>query len=156
MIKCFFFSLARNYYRCTTSWCDVKKRVERSFSDPSTVITTYEGQHTHHRPVLIIPKRGSTRSNGSASGAHFGLPTLSSQFHQLSDYNNQEQEQEALSFSGPRSIDKQENGFDHDGADDEHVMKKSRTRDLLDRAALVKDDGLLQDVVSSHIVKEEC
>ncbi|KAL1216211.1 WRKY transcription factor 68 [Cardamine amara subsp. amara] len=145
----------RNYYRCTTSWCDVKKRVERSFSDPSTVITTYEGQHTHHRPGLIMPKTGCTRSNGSASGPHFGLPTLSPQFHQLLDYNNSQQ-QEALSFSDPRSIDKQENGFDdHAGDNHDHVMKKSRTRDLLDGAALVKDHGLLQDVVSSHIVKEE-
>ncbi|KAL6647656.1 hypothetical protein ACP70R_015093 [Stipagrostis hirtigluma subsp. patula] len=38
----------RSYYRCTNSKCTVKKRVERSSSDPSVVITTYEGQHCHH------------------------------------------------------------------------------------------------------------
>nr|AYU71095.1 transcription factor WRKY28 [Lilium regale] len=43
----------RNYYRCTTQKCSVKKRVERSFQDPKTVITTYEGQHTHHSPATI-------------------------------------------------------------------------------------------------------
>uniref|UniRef100_A0A803MDN9 WRKY domain-containing protein n=1 Tax=Chenopodium quinoa TaxID=63459 RepID=A0A803MDN9_CHEQI len=32
----------RSYYRCTTQNCSVKKRVERSFQEPSTVITTYE------------------------------------------------------------------------------------------------------------------
>ncbi|XP_011075656.2 probable WRKY transcription factor 57 isoform X1 [Sesamum indicum] len=38
----------RSYYRCTNSKCTVKKRVERSYEDPSVVITTYEGQHCHH------------------------------------------------------------------------------------------------------------
>ncbi|OIW16312.1 hypothetical protein TanjilG_19028 [Lupinus angustifolius] len=43
----------RSYYRCTTQKCNVKKRVERSFEDPSTVITTYEGQHNHHCPATL-------------------------------------------------------------------------------------------------------
>jgi len=50
------FSFARNcrsYYRCTTQKCMVKKRVERSFQDPSIVITTYEGQHNHHCPATL-------------------------------------------------------------------------------------------------------
>nr|AKA27903.1 WRKY protein [Salvia miltiorrhiza] len=46
----------RSYYRCTTQKCAVKKRVERSFQDPSIVITTYEGQHNHHVPATL---RGS-------------------------------------------------------------------------------------------------
>ncbi|KAM6549795.1 hypothetical protein CsatB_021471 [Cannabis sativa] len=43
----------RSYYRCTTQRCTVKKRVERSFQDPSIVITTYEGQHNHHCPATL-------------------------------------------------------------------------------------------------------
>ncbi|GFP94900.1 probable WRKY transcription factor 71 [Phtheirospermum japonicum] len=43
----------RSYYRCTTQKCGVKKRVERSFEDPSIVITTYEGQHSHHVPANL-------------------------------------------------------------------------------------------------------
>uniref|UniRef100_A0A0E0JLE2 WRKY domain-containing protein n=1 Tax=Oryza punctata TaxID=4537 RepID=A0A0E0JLE2_ORYPU len=53
----------RSYYRCTTPKCGVKKRVERSYQDPSTVITTYEGQHTHHSPA-------SLRGGGGGIGGH--------------------------------------------------------------------------------------
>ncbi|KAL9249452.1 putative WRKY transcription factor 50 [Drosera capensis] len=37
----------RNYYKCAVEGCPVKKRVERDGHDPSFVITTYEGKHTH-------------------------------------------------------------------------------------------------------------
>nr|WFL37663.1 WRKY transcription factor 11 [Crocus sativus] len=37
----------RNYYRCSTEGCSVKKRVERDRDDPSYVITTYDGIHNH-------------------------------------------------------------------------------------------------------------
>ncbi|XP_054803124.1 WRKY transcription factor 28-like [Prosopis cineraria] len=43
----------RSYYRCTTQKCTVKKRVERSYQDPTTVITTYEGQHNHPVPTSL-------------------------------------------------------------------------------------------------------
>eukprot|EP00268_Persea_americana_P009527 TRINITY_DN13814_c1_g1_i4.p1 TRINITY_DN13814_c1_g1~~TRINITY_DN13814_c1_g1_i4.p1 ORF type:complete len:337 (-),score=57.86 TRINITY_DN13814_c1_g1_i4:286-1296(-) len=49
----------RSYYRCTSQKCSVKKRVERSFQDPTTVITTYEGVHTHPSPATL---RGSAAS----------------------------------------------------------------------------------------------
>ncbi|KAF3668589.1 hypothetical protein T459_15180 [Capsicum annuum] len=41
----------RNYYRCTTTSCTVKKRMERSIQDTSIVVKTNEGTHTHHCPV---------------------------------------------------------------------------------------------------------
>lgn len=43
----------RSYYRCTTQKCGVKKRVERWYEDPTTVITTYEGQHNHPVPTSM-------------------------------------------------------------------------------------------------------
>ncbi|KAG6511176.1 probable WRKY transcription factor 50 [Zingiber officinale] len=43
----------RNYYRCSTEGCSVKKRVERDKDDPSYVITTYDGAHNHMSPGVV-------------------------------------------------------------------------------------------------------
>ncbi|XP_028755084.1 probable WRKY transcription factor 51 [Neltuma alba] len=40
----------RNYYKCGSEGCNVKKRVERDTEDANYVITTYEGVHNHESP----------------------------------------------------------------------------------------------------------
>ncbi|KAF4400591.1 hypothetical protein G4B88_023384, partial [Cannabis sativa] len=40
----------RNYYKCSSGGCNVKKRVERDREDSSYVITTYDGVHNHETP----------------------------------------------------------------------------------------------------------
>lgn len=61
----------RSYYRCTTTSCGVKKRVERSIQDPSIVVTTYEGVHTHPCPVTprgLVGVQPVTTTYGGAVG----------------------------------------------------------------------------------------
>ncbi|KAI5082354.1 hypothetical protein GOP47_0002097 [Adiantum capillus-veneris] len=41
----------RSYYKCTNVGCTVRKHVERSSTDPKSVITTYEGKHNHDVPA---------------------------------------------------------------------------------------------------------
>ncbi|KAE8703572.1 putative WRKY transcription factor 23 [Hibiscus syriacus] len=72
----------RSYYRCTSTSCNVKKRVERSFTDPSIVVTTYEGQHTHPSPLMPRPSLGVSHLNsGISAGAVFGMSMQRDQSH---------------------------------------------------------------------------
>ncbi|XP_039009476.1 probable WRKY transcription factor 50 [Hibiscus syriacus] len=43
----------RNYYKCSSGGCNVKKRIERDKDDPSYVMTTYEGSHNHESPFMV-------------------------------------------------------------------------------------------------------
>uniref|UniRef100_A0ACD5VIW3 Uncharacterized protein n=1 Tax=Avena sativa TaxID=4498 RepID=A0ACD5VIW3_AVESA len=43
----------RNYYRCSTEGCSVKKRVERDKDDVNYVVTMYEGVHNHASPGTV-------------------------------------------------------------------------------------------------------
>ncbi|KAL5865375.1 hypothetical protein ACOSQ3_002889 [Xanthoceras sorbifolium] len=58
----------RNYYRCSSSRCPVKKHVERASHDPKLVITTYEGRHDHDMP----PSRTVTHNTGGQNSATTG------------------------------------------------------------------------------------
>lgn len=95
----------RSYFRCTNATCGVKKRVERSSDDPSIVVTTYEGTHTHPCPVashhrgqnirLLMPETTMFGVDGSFFVSqqphpphHQQQPHYGNQTHILSFHNN--------------------------------------------------------------------
>ncbi|CAK9139265.1 unnamed protein product [Ilex paraguariensis] len=118
----------RSYYRCTTQKCTVKKRVERSYQDPTIVITTYEGQHNHHVPATL---RGNVAgmlppamlAPGSMAGQGFPQELMLQMPH---IYN----------YGGTSS-----------------VYQQSMTP--LQQLQLSADYGLLQDMVPSMFFKQE-
>ncbi|KAH7533726.1 hypothetical protein FEM48_Zijuj04G0162200 [Ziziphus jujuba var. spinosa] len=69
-----------SYYRCTTQKCGVKKRVERSYQDPSIVITTYEGQHNHQCPATLRGNATGMLSTSLLASAASGRPSLPHEF----------------------------------------------------------------------------
>ncbi|XP_028781866.1 WRKY transcription factor 23-like [Neltuma alba] len=85
----------RSYYRCTSASCNVKKRVERSFTDPSIVVTTYEGQHTHTSPLMprstlagaLVPAVVSAGCGSAATPGNL----LSPQYHEQLQHHNDHQ-----------------------------------------------------------------
>jgi len=128
----------------------VKKRVERSFSDPSVVVTTYEGQHTHPSPVMPRPNfTGSTSDSGFSSTAAFAMPMQ----RRLSLYQqHQSQQQPPFPLVSLSPL-----GFGYNGSTtnaDSYLQYEKRFY-TSPGSALLKDHGLLQDLVPSHMLKEE-
>ena len=42
---------SRNYYRCTSAGCPVRKHIETAVDNTNAVIITYKGVHDHDMPV---------------------------------------------------------------------------------------------------------
>ncbi|XP_057493055.1 WRKY transcription factor 71-like [Actinidia eriantha] len=124
----------RSYYRCTTQKCTVKKRVERSFQDPSVVITTYEGQHNHPIPATLrgniggmLPPSMLTTVVPPMGGTSFPQEFLG----QMPSMYNQ--------YGGMSSF----------------YPQSSNTLIPPSQQLLLPDYGLLQDMVPSMIFKQE-
>lgn len=64
----------RSYYKCTSSGCPVRKHVERSSSDPSKMVVSYEGCHNH-----VPPLRPSTCGGAGARGSPLAAPAAARQ-----------------------------------------------------------------------------
>ncbi|XP_050940298.1 WRKY transcription factor 68-like isoform X1 [Cucumis melo] len=156
----------RSYYRCTSAACNVKKRVERSFADPTVVVTTYEGQHTHPSPILTrsalavaIPTPPFTPGPGGEcvggvvampwlkptnNDAHDGdiLPAMSHQYFQNSTY-----------FTA-QNLAANHNRNNHIGAANAAGILQEK-RFCNPNSSFLVDHGLLQDVVPPHMLKQE-
>lgn len=138
-IKIFFFPfhLIRSYYRCTTQKCSVKKRVERSFQDPSIVITTYEGQHNHHCPATLRGNAAAMLSPSlfaSAAAASVG-PTLPHEFF--------------TQFLPINNVNHNNNNRHYNNQGEASSMLYSNLAQQYRQQLQVPDFGLLQDLVPS-------
>ncbi|KAJ6847251.1 putative WRKY transcription factor 48 [Iris pallida] len=125
----------RSYYRCTAIACGVKKRVERSVTDPSVVVTTYEGQHTHPSPVVPRGGQMAARSPQQMPDFFAAPPPRPTQFSFLSSYLP----------PAPRPVD-----FRHVPSAN-HVPTAEDGR-CCDRTT---SDGLLQDLIPGLMVMKK-
>ncbi|KAL7093310.1 hypothetical protein ACP275_11G033300 [Erythranthe tilingii] len=60
----------RNYYRCTSAGCPVRKHIESAVDNANAVVITYKGMHDHDTPVprkRHSPKSATTHSPRSAT-----------------------------------------------------------------------------------------
>ncbi|XP_031284537.1 WRKY transcription factor 71-like [Pistacia vera] len=130
----------RSYYRCTTQKCTVKKRVERSFQDPSIVITTYEGQHNHPIPTTL---------RGNAAGM-FRPSMLTPTPIDMSSYAHHEWLGSYLPGAGIHN-----NHGSGAGALQMHPQNNVNVSFEQYHQPQLPDYGLLQDVVPSMFLKRE-
>ncbi|XP_058765269.1 WRKY transcription factor 23-like [Vicia villosa] len=144
----------RSYYRCTTVSCNVKKRVERSYTDPTIVVTTYEGQHIHPSPAMsrsafagvqIPPPTAVSGGFPTNFGSVLQGNYLSSQYQQQQQHhqNHQQLVNTLSSLSNPYN-------YNSSAFTQERKLCNPGTT-----TSFLRDHGLLQDVVPSHMLKEE-
>ncbi|KAI3885390.1 hypothetical protein MKW92_016298, partial [Papaver armeniacum] len=162
----------RSYYRCTSASCGVKKRVERSCDDPTIVVTTYEGKHTHPSPVM---PRGSASAAGflqSEIGCGFGssigcgVPMQMTRSHLYPHHQQQVppyfRNLSPLNFGSEATATTNANGVVTNAS--MGIVNLSESRRFCSSASspnttasstLLRDHGLLQDIVPSDMRKNE-
>ncbi|KAL6228244.1 hypothetical protein ACLB2K_002198 [Fragaria x ananassa] len=124
----------RSYFRCTSASCNVKKRVERCINDPSIVVTTYEGQHTHLSPLMSPPPPPAT--------------ALSSILMPRTLFSHYQQQQGLQPFEGNQTSN---SCF---ATPNRNFLNERRFCSPAGGSALMTDHGLLQDIVPSSMLKQ--
>jgi len=116
--------------------CGVKKRVERSSKDPTVVITTYEGQHTHPSPA--VPRGGHLMLAPPAMADRFGAPPVQLRELHYPFFNSYLPQPTPLLPSPP--------------LDFRHVAPVDwRYSNPTPPGVSIRDHGLLQDLIPSSI-----
>lgn len=141
----------RSYYRCTTQKCTVKKRVERSYQDPSIVITTYEGQHNHPLPTTL---RGSAAGLFHHQPSSLMNPANPMAHHQLPGFNPHEWFSYMPSAASPHHIYSNSNqgGMGAGPMNNSNISEMIHANASLEQQhqqQLLSDYGLLQDVINN-------
>ncbi|XP_014518105.1 probable WRKY transcription factor 48 [Vigna radiata var. radiata] len=143
----------RSYYRCTTTGCGVKKRVERSSDDPSIVVTTYEGQHTHPCPASSRASFGFVNEPGGlghSGSSHLVLP------HQHQQQHLHQPQASALIYNSNSPFVNSGSNFMNTTSFGGFGHQEHANRRGFGHEALLRDNGLLQDIiVPSQVRKEE-
>lgn len=118
----------RSYYKCTNVGCTVRKHVERSSTDPKSVITTYEGKHNHDVPAA----RNSNHEAGVSTTTSTSMSKRPAPG--IWDSNGEGR--------GARSLQEQLFGKPLEGADMEthsggsmYTYNQDRTRESIDKSA---------------------
>ncbi|KAJ9703271.1 hypothetical protein PVL29_004884 [Vitis rotundifolia] len=59
----------RNYYKCTSTGCSVRRHVERASNNQKSIIATYEGKHNHEVPAARNSSHVNSRGGKLPSAA---------------------------------------------------------------------------------------
>ncbi|XAR49709.1 hypothetical protein NMG60_11032986 [Bertholletia excelsa] len=139
----------RSYYRCTSANCGVKKRVERSSDDPTIVVTTYEGTHTHLCPVAPRGGIGISPEAFGGGGSAASFANIPQPHHYQQPYFHN-QTPSTLSFSGANN-----NNITLSSSSSSFPTPVQERRFRPPPSSLLRDHGLLQDmIVPSQMPKE--
>ncbi|KAG2291930.1 hypothetical protein Bca4012_007908 [Brassica carinata] len=106
----------RNYYRCTSAGCSVRKHIETAVENRTAVVITYKGVHNHDMPV---PKK----RHGPPSSALVAAAAPTSMRTRLEDQVN-------IPTSGQCSVGRESEKQSSEGVDvggGEKVMESART-----------------------------